>query len=253
MRFLKTIKLLFLFLVFSNASIAQENIPRNSGYVNDFAKVLNPDEAATLNQILKDYSDSTSTEIAIAIESNLNGNDVMSRSLDIARAWQIGQKDKNNGVLLYIAIEDKKIFIQTADQTQGVLTDYLSKLIIEKSILPEFKKGNYYAGIYNGVVSIQEALRGEFKADTKKSKKNQSKFLVFLLILLVIFIIISRNNNGGGGINRRGAYPLGGGLWGGMMGGGMWGGGGGGSSGGGSWGGFGGGGGFNGGGAGGSW
>jgi uncharacterized protein len=251
MRFLKTIKLFILFFVLSQISFAQDNIPTNSGYVNDFAKILNRDEVATLNQLLKDYSDSTSTEIAIAIESNLNGNDVMSRSLDIARAWQIGQKDKNNGVLLYIAIEDKKIFIQTADQTQGVLTDYLSKLIIEKSILPEFKKGNYYGGIYNGVISIQEALQGEFKADSKKPKKNQSRFFVFLLILFVIIMLISRNNNGGGGINRRGAYPLGGGLLGGsMMGGGMWGGG---SSGGGSWGGFGGGGGFNGGGAGGSW
>jgi len=249
MRFLKTIKLFILFFALSQISFAQDNIPPNSGYVNDFAKILKPDEVATLNQLLKDYSDSTSTEIAIAIESNLNGNDAMSRSLDISRAWQIGQKDKNNGVLLYIAIEDRKIFIQTADQTQGVLTDYLSKLIIEKSILPEFKKGNFYAGIYNGVVSIQEALRGEFKADSKKSK-SPLKFLFMLLILLIVIIIISRNNNGGGGISRRGAYPLGGGMWGG----GMWGGGGGGGgSSGGGWGGFGGGGGFNGGGAGGSW
>lgn len=251
MKFLKTIKLLLLCLVFSNTSIAQNNIPSNSGYVNDYANILKPEEVNFLNQLLKDYSDSTSTEIAIAIENSLNGNDAMTRSLEISRAWQIGQKDKNNGVLLYIAIEDKKIFIQTADQTQGVLTDYLTKLIIEKSILPEFKRGNYYSGIYNGILSIQQALVGEFSADNPKSKGSPIKFLLFLLIILIIIIVLSRNNNGGGGISRRGAYPLGGGMWGG----GMWGGSGGGSfgGGGGGWGGFGGGGGFNGGGAGGSW
>jgi uncharacterized protein len=221
-----------------------KSIPPNSGYVNDFAGILKTEEVATLNANLRAYDDSTSTQIAIVIEKTLNGRDEFNRSLDFAREWKVGQAGKNNGVLIYFVIEERKIFIQTADQTQGVLTDYLSKLIIEKSILPSFKQGDYYGGLVNGVTSIQQALVGEFKPDAKKNKSEKFPVFLVLLIIVVLFLLVSRNNkNNGGGIGRRGVYPF-------PMGGGWMGGGG---SSGGGWGGFGGGGGFNGGGAGGSW
>jgi uncharacterized protein len=243
---------LFLFIslslsLFLNAQT--NNLPKSVGYVNDFAGLLKSEEISELNKNLKTYEDSTSTQIAIVIESTLNGSDEFNRSLAFAREWQIGQAGKNNGVLIYFVIQERKIFIQTADKTQGVLTDYLSKLIIEKSILPSFRNGDYYQGLVNGVTSIQQALVGEFKPDSNEKKPRKFPFLMVILIIVILFIMISRNNrNNGGGINRRGIYPFP--LGGGWMGGGGFGGGG---SSGGGWGGFGGGGGFNGGGAGGSW
>ncbi|MDP2175854.1 MAG: TPM domain-containing protein [Bacteroidota bacterium] len=237
-------------LFFSLLLNAQNNnIPKSIGYVNDFAGILKTEEISNLNANLKAYEDSTSTQIAIVVEQSLNGSDEFNRSMAFAREWQIGQAGKNNGVLIYFVIEERKIFIQTADKTQGILTDYLSKLIIEKSILPSFKQGDYYGGLLNGITSIQQALVGEFKPDAKTKKSEKFPVFLVLLIIVILFLIISRNNrNNGGGINRRGIYPLP--MGGGWMGGGGFGGGG---SSGGGWGGFGGGGGFNGGGAGGSW
>ena len=231
-------------------SQAQDKLPSPVGFVNDFAGVLASDQEASLESFLEAYKDSSGNEIAVVIESSLKGGDEFQRSLDYARTWQIGEKGVNNGVLMYIAIEDHKIFIQTADKTQGVMTDYVTKLIIEKGIAPEFKQGNYYQGIYNGIVSITEVLAGEFKPPVKQKGKGSNIPFAGLIAIIVIFAIISRfnNRNRGGGIGRRGLYSfpqtwLGGG-------GGRWGGGG---SSGGGFGGFGGGGGFNGGGAGGSW
>lgn len=228
----------------------QDKLPSPVGFVNDFAGVLDAGDKASLEAFLQAYKDSTSNEIAVVIEQSLNGGDEFQRSLDYARTWKIGEEGVNNGVLMYIAVEDHKIFIQTADKTQGVMTDYVTKLIIEESIVPEFKQGNYYQGIYNGVVSITEVLAGEFKPVKHNKGKNNIPF-AGLIVIIIIFIIIGRmnNRNRGGGLGRRGLYSFPD-IW---IGGGRGGGWGGGGSSGGGFGGFGGGGGFNGGGAGGSW
>lgn len=241
--------LLFVFCFSFLSPFAQnENtVPNYKGFVNDFANVLTPEEVQGLNQFLLSYEDSTSTQIAVCIEKSLNGRDEFNRSLEIVRTWKVGQAGVNNGVLIYIAIEERKIFIQTADKTQGVLTDYETSFIIKNSISPEFKKGNYYQGISNGIVDIISVLGGEFNKSQKPSKGSIVPIIIFLVLIFIVVFIISRNNkNNGGGLSRRGFYPFpmggGGGSWGGGSGGG-----------GGSWGGFGGGGGFNGGGAGGGW
>ncbi len=167
--------------------------------------------------------------------------------MDFIRAYKVGDAQLNSGVLIYLAVKDRKIFIQTADKTQGALTDYTTKLIIDRSITPEFKAGNYYQGLDNGVTSIFQVLNGEFKEPPKKNKTGQS-LIVLLIIIVVVITILSRFGGGGnGGYNNRGGYNFPN-IW---LGGGGFGGGGGSSGGG--FGGFGGGGGFNGGGAGGSW
>jgi uncharacterized protein len=236
--------------VFSSTAQERRSVPSATGFANDYAKVLSSQELKDLNSILSAYEDSTSNEIAVVIESDLNGRSEFDRSMDFARQWKLGKEGKNNGVLIYCAINDRKIFILTADKTQGVMTDAISKLIIERSITPEFKRENYYQGLVNGVTSIMEVMAGEFKPDKLKRKKGNS--LRFFLIILIIYIILSifRKGKGGGGLSGKGSYggfPLI--LFGGLGRGGF----GGGSSGGGGFGGFGGGGGFSGGGAGGSW
>ena len=231
--------------MFSATAQERRSVPSPKGFVNDYASVLSSEELKNLNSILTNYEDSTSNEIAVVIESDLNGRSVFDRSMDYARQWNLGKEGKNNGVLIYCAINDRKIFILTADKTQGVMTDAISKLIIERSITPEFKRENYYQGLVNGVTSIMEVMAGEFKPDKIKKKKGNS--LRFFLIILIIYIILStfRRGKGGGGFSGRGSYggfpPI---FFGGL---------GGRSSGGGGFGGFGGGGGFNGGGSGGSW
>lgn len=245
----KRLTVLSLFLLGICSLFAQENksVPAYINYVNDFAGVLSDQEEYLLNSKIKAIKDSTVTEIAIVLESSLNGKDEFDRSLEFARAYKVGVEGMNSGVLIYVAIQDRKIFIQTADKTQGQLTDYVTRIIIDRSIKPEFKAGNYYQGLDNAVESIAQVLKGEFNPEKVKKKRGGSFFSVLIIVILVIlFLSIFGRGGGSGGLTRGGGYFLPGML----LGGGGFGRGGGS---GGGFGGFGGGGGFNGGGAGGSW
>jgi len=219
--------------------------PQHYGYINDYANILQENEKNALFRKLKAYEDSTSTQIAIIIEQTLNNRDPFDRSMDFARGWKVGQAGKNNGVVMYFAMKERKIFILNADKTQGNLPDGLTGSIIRNYITPYFKRGDYYTGINTGVNKIILALAGEFTNDGSTDKPSIFPIILFFLFVLFILYIASKGKGGrGGGYHRGGTYWFPTGTHGGGSGGGFSGGG---------FGGFGGGGGFNGGGAGGGW
>lgn len=239
--------LLFLLLTFNLFlvhGVERKPVPKpsNLGYINDYANILNEAEKLSIFNTLKAYEDSTSTQIAVVIEQSLQNRDRFDRAMDFAKQWEVGQNGKNNGIVMYFAIDEKKIFILNADHTQGGLPDGLTGTIIRNYITPSFKQKQYYEGINSGIQQIILALTGEFEAD-EKDKKGKYPIIIFIVII-IIFLVLGRKNKGGGGYHSGGAYwfPTGGGGSG-------WSGGGSG----GGFGGFGGGGGFNGGGAGGGW
>lgn len=222
-----------------------EKLPAYKGHVNDFAGVLNVAARAQIENALTVYEDSTSTQIAVVIEKTLGDNDVFQRAIAFAEGWGVGSKENNNGVLLYLAIEDRKYFTVTSQATQGKLTDGIVGQIERDHLVPHLKNGNYASGIYETVTAYMAALEGEFAAGKRHDNVPGWIFFVFLFGL-ILFILIANNARYGRGYRGHGAYWFPTGGWGG--GGSGWGG-----SGGGGWGGFGGGGGFDGGGAGGSW
>ena len=242
--------LLCLLVQVSSYAQSAADVPAYIDYVNDFADVLSTEQEQALNAKIKAIKDSTVTEIAIVTEASLDGKATFDRSLAFARAYKVGGEGVNSGVLIYISVQDRAIFIQTADKTQGALTDYISELIIERSMKPAFRAGNYYEGLDNAVESIGQTLNGELDpSKLKKKSKPESNPLIMLVIIMFVLIVLSKFGGGkNGGINRGGGYLL---PW--MLLGGGGGSGFGGGSSGGGFGGFGGGGGFNGGGAGGSW
>lgn len=253
-RVIKSFSLVLLLLgeVFGREIPAQ---PKGSNrFVNDFAEVLTPDQEIYLNKKLLDYADSTSTEIVIVTESSLEGDDLFEYSQRLAQGWGIGVKGKNNGVLIYVAVNDRKVRIHTGYGTEGAVTDAVSRRIIEQKFKPRFKDQQYALGLYEGVDVIIQALKGEFKADEKRKGQGFPLWVVLVIILIVIIIISGRGGNQGRTYDGRTFnHPAGWGGWGGW--GGHSGGGGVGGSGwgGGSWGGGFGGGSFGGGGASGSW
>lgn len=230
-------------------------------YVVDETNTLSQDEINSLLKKLQDFDKQTSTQIVVYMVESLNGESLEDVSVRIADANKIGRKDKNNGVLLFIAKADKKLRIEVGYGLEGVLTDAVSSKIIRSDIAPYFRNNKYYEGINAGVDGIISVTKGEYASDKSSSKKQKSGpglmcfgipifvFLVFGIIFFSIFISIIRRIFGW---NRR--FYTGGRGWGG---GGFFGGGGGFFGGGGSSGGFGGfsggGGSFGGGGASGSW
>jgi uncharacterized protein len=184
---------------------------------------------------------------------NLGGEPIERYALDVARAWGMGEKERNNAALLVVARKEHKIRIEVGRGLEGNLTDAISGRIIRGIITPQFKQGNYYEGLRAGIQAMHAAAGGDYAQipQERTGSGRKSGGLVGLLPLIFMFFVLSR-------LFRRGGRGGGGGaLLTGMFLGSMLGGGGrssgGGFSGGGGFGGFGGGGGFSGGGASGGW
>lgn len=221
--------------------------PSPSRRVNDYAALLNDDEAAAIETRLKAIEGETSNQFVLAIFKSLEGGSLEDFSIRLADAWKIGQKGKDNGVILLLFTEDRKVRIEVGKGLEGVITDAHSGRIIREIIAPFFREGKYAAGLMGAVDALDKSSKGEFKAEGKKSGKGGSD-TAGMAALFVIFGSIF----GIAMLNRRRAHLLGrrgGGFYVGGFGGGF--GGGGGGFGGGGFGG--GGGGFGGGGASGGW
>lgn len=233
---LKKFILFFGFTLCVIAAIAQDFPERSNTLVTDYTNTLNPADKQRLETKLVAFNDSTSTQIAVVILKSTGSYDINDYGVQLLRKWGIGQKDKNNGVLVLVAIGDRKMSIQTGYGAEGALPDIVTQDIIQNDLKPHFKQGDYYGGLDAGTNSIIKAMRGEYKAAKKQKQSNggPAGFIV-IVIIVVILILVFRNRGGGGGrqiIGRRGgASPFWWFLAGNMLGGG-------GRSGGGDWGGF---------------
>ena len=171
--------------------------------VYDYIKLLSEGQKKALEEKLIRYSDSTSTQIVVAIINSTEGENINYLGAQWGHEWGIGQAGKDNGVLVLLARGDRRIAINTGYGTEGNLTDALSRRIIENVIVPQFKQDNYYAGLNEGVDAIFQALNGEFKEERTFDDDSGFPLGAFLpiIIFFVILIILSNRNRKGGGRN----------------------------------------------------
>jgi len=198
---MKKILLQFL-LLFTTTLFAQEFPPRPEPprLVNDLAGLLNQDEASKLEQKLVAFNDSNSSQIAIVTITSLGGYNAADYSFRLAERWGIGQKGKNNGILILVAKESRDVFIATGYGMEEFVPDAISKRITENEIIPHFKNGEFYKGLDEGTDKIIGLVSGEFKAEDIKPAKRSSEGMPFpFIIMLVIFIIIFLFKGGRGG------------------------------------------------------
>ena len=248
-------------LVFCTFVAFSQKLPdKPSTLVTDYTNTLTEEQRLTLERKLDTFDDSTSSQIAVLMMTSVGNYDIADYAQKVGRAWGIGQKGKNNGLLLLIAKGDRKVTIQTGYGMEGSIPDAITHEIIQNDIVPRFKVNDYYGGIDAAVDDLIKYSKGEYKSDKKPEGRSQgSGVFAIIIIVIVVLIIIFRGRGGGGQIidSRGGASPfwwfLGGALLGRESGG--WGGFSGGNDGGGGGGGFGGfgGGDFGGGGSSGSW
>ena len=215
MRYLKVSILLLFFLGFS-VSFGQYPIPEKPKLqtsVYDYINLLSSSEKTSLEQKLIRYSDSTSTQIVVAIINSTEGENINYLGAQWGEAWGIGQEGKDNGVLVLLAKGDRRVAINTGYGVEGSLTDAMTRRIIETVIIPEFKNEDYYAGLDKGADAMFQVLTGEFKEDRKKSEDKGfplSKFLPFIIFFIILIILSNRNKRGGGGKNngRGGGFSI---------------------------------------------
>ncbi len=198
-----------LFLLFTNLIFPQDDKSKSLTekptkiveYVTDETGTLTSSEINSLSQKLREFDKQTSTQIVVYMISSLGGESLEDVSHTIAEKNKIGRKGKDNGVLLFIAKNDRKMRIEVGYGLEGVLTDAISSQIIRNEIAPSFKKNNFYEGINKGIDAIISVTKGEYTAD-----KNSDDFtaisclgipifvlMIFGIIFFSIFISIIRN------------------------------------------------------------
>jgi uncharacterized protein len=153
---------------------AQKKVPELWGQrIHDEAKVLSASAADNLERQLKNFEDSTSNQIAVLIVPSLDGETIEGYAIRVATEWKLGQANNDNGVLLLISTGDRKVRIEVGQGLEGVLTDALSSRIIRNEIAPNFRRGDYEAGVVAAVDAIIKATKGEYKADNVSSKRKR--------------------------------------------------------------------------------
>jgi uncharacterized protein len=156
-----TLLLALAMVLASLASVLALDFPALSGRVVDEAGILDAATRAGLTQKLADLEAKTTDQLVVVTLKSLQGTTIEDFGVQLGRAWQIGQKDKNNGVLLIVAPSERKVRIEVGYGLEGTLTDAVSRLIIENAILPRFKANDFPGGITRGVDDIIQALSGD--------------------------------------------------------------------------------------------
>ncbi|MDB5021955.1 MAG: methanol dehydrogenase [Pedobacter sp.] len=192
----------FLLILTCGRLFAQDLPEKPSKLVNDYTNTLSASQLQQLESKLVAFDDSSSTQIAIAMVKSVGDYDINDYALQLGRKWGVGGNKKNNGVMIVVALGDRKISIQTGYGIEGALPDVYTNRIIENDIKPAFKAGDYYAGLDAGTNSIIKLVKGEYKADAPKkraSKDNGSAIPILVIIVVIIIFLIKRGGRGGGG------------------------------------------------------
>jgi uncharacterized protein len=212
-------KYLSFFLLFCiNVSWAQTipSRPNPPRLVNDFANVLSAEEEQALERKLVRFDDSTSTQIAVITINTLDGYGVEEIAHKFLRDWGVGRKEKNNGVVILAAIQDRKINIQTGLGMEGALPDLVCKRIISSQIIPAFKRQQYYEGFENATTDIIKISKNEYTNDNRQGGGDSTEFFIiffFLLICMIVLFATLRRKSKGTIMTRRGYTSWDGGGW----------------------------------------
>ena len=233
MKNFRFVVLVLVFILSSAYTAGETKIPKLDQRISDFTNTLSFQEWQQLDHLLKSFEDSTSTQVVVLMVNSLDGISIEEYANKTFTANKIGQAKKDNGVLLVIAKQDRKMKIEVGYGLEGVLTDAVASQIIRQEIIPYFKAENYFGGIVTGVDAIMRATANEYHADSKgRSAPAVSAGLVSLIIVFIFFILMpmmtSRRRSiiGSGGHRYYSGWGYGGGFGSGFGGGGFGGGGG---------------------------
>ena len=178
--------------------VAKEIPPRPEPprLVNDLAGILTAEQIQQLESKLVNFNDTTSTQIAVVTVKSLNGYDKADFAFRIGEQWGVGQKGKNNGIVVLVkpkyGNERGQAYIAIGYGLEGVIPDAIGKRIVEYEMIPGFKENNYFGGLDAATTTLMELAAGEFTADqyVKKTHRNPYAFLIPILILLFVFFLI---------------------------------------------------------------
>ena len=185
---------LFFVCLFLFGGLSAKEVPFLTNYVNDNAHILTPTVVSELNDLLASYEDSTSNQVFVLTISSLEGEALEPYANKVFNTWGVGQKELDNGVLLLVSKNDRKIRIEVGYGLESFLTDGEAGRIIRKIISPNFKKGDFDKGVRLGIHAILHETEGHLEASESslgsKNKINASNVIITAFIVLAPFLLV---------------------------------------------------------------
>jgi uncharacterized protein len=211
------IPLLLIATFFCFNSIVAQNVlpkPAKPQLVTDIAGVLSSEQKQALENKLVAIDDSSSNQIAVVILPTLDGNPIEEYATKLFREWGIGNTKTNNGILLLIAVQDKKIRIEVGYGLEGAIPDITAINIIDNDLKPAFREGAYYEGIDKATDNIAKAAVGEYQVKRVKKTKTKGNGAILAIIIAIIFLVLKGGGGrGGSNIGGRGVSNVAEGLF----------------------------------------
>jgi uncharacterized protein len=222
----RTALVIFIALHAINSRAAEVIPPKPDRYFNDYAGVVSKEAASRFNEQLAQFERETSDQVVVAVFPKMQSDsDIADYTQRVAQAWGVGQKDRRNGVVLFVFVHDRKMFIQVGYGLEGALPDATCFDITEFQVKPRFRANDYEGGLAIGIDSILKAVRGEYKGSGKtvaeQHRGSGPPNLLFFIIFVIALVLISRviRRLGGWGYSSRRGGPIfipmggGGGGW----------------------------------------
>src|SRR6478752_3067610 len=188
------------FCLVTFAALAALHFPELTGRVVDQANVLPPATRSALETKLADLENKSGIQLVVATVASLEDSDVETYANQLFRNWKLGEKPKNNGVLLLVAPKERKVRIEVGYGLEGTLTDALGKVIITNAITPQFKAGDFGAGISRGVDDIITVLttdasewekRPSLRLDNRAGNDPTNWIIMVIVIVVILLLMVS--------------------------------------------------------------
>jgi uncharacterized protein len=217
----------------AGVSAAEALPPPPTAYFNDYAGLVSAADAQRLDAKLRQFAKETSTQVVVTVFPDLPSPSLEDFTVRTAESWRVGRKDWDNGAVLFVFVNDRKMRIETGYGLEGALPDQLAGRILDNEVRPRFRAGDWAGGLEAGIDGILAATRGEYQAPPTKPQGVSLVAILIIVLFVVLFFWLaaqgSRNVHVGRTYGRRGwrrdsGYWGGGSTWGGGGGGG-WGGG----------------------------
>ncbi|SFU69226.1 TPM domain-containing protein [Pontibacter akesuensis] len=192
---------LYLCLLSLTAFAQNSDFPAKSNrLVNDYADMLTPQEEQALEQKLVNYSDTTSSQIAVVLMKSIGGYDINQYAAELGELWGVGSGKYDNGLVILVAQEERKVAIQTGYGLEAYIPDALAKRITERTLKPAFAEGRFYEGLDRATTLVFELASGAYEGDLNaQGGEGESGPSIFFIIIIVILMLILFSKMGGGG------------------------------------------------------
>lgn len=185
-------------------AMAAPNYPELTGRVVDQAGIFTSDQDVILTNRLRDFETQSGHQMAVATVKSLEGNDIRAYGVELGRKWALGAKGKNDGVLILVAPTEHKVSIEVGYGLEGDLTDAISSVVISHAMVPKFKAGDYFGGVYAAIDDVQKVVGGQGAEVVQSAQQqtapqaNAGDALFFIIFFFVVLIIIFRASRGRG-------------------------------------------------------